>query len=241
MAAPQPNDPIASEALRVQDAYARRGHRSHYQWDSPAHLFGHQERERNTLALLSRFGAFPLGERKILEVGCGSGTWIHQFIRWGARPELVTGVDLLADRVARARETLPAAVRLECANAAQLPYDNGSFDVVLQATMFTSVLDPNIRRQIAAEMVRVLKHDGLIIWYDFSVNNPSNRDVSGVPKPEVRSLFSGCQVDLKRVTLAPPVLRWLVPRSWFLAYALSHFPPFCTHYIGVISKLVRRA
>jgi ubiquinone/menaquinone biosynthesis C-methylase UbiE len=107
--------------------------------------------------------------------------------------------------------------------------------------MFTSVLDPQIRRQIAAEMLRVLKPNGVILWYDFLVNNPANPDVRGVCKQEISRLFTGCKFDLRRVTLVPPVLRWLAPRSWFLTYMLSHVRPFCTHYLGVITPLSSRA
>jgi ubiquinone/menaquinone biosynthesis C-methylase UbiE len=237
MEVPKSVDAVAAEAARLHQAHARRTRQ--YVWTSPGHEFGHQERERNTLALLRRYGSLPLTEKTILEVGCGSGTWLQQFIRWGAHPQHVAGIDLRTEAIAIAREALPAAVRLEEGNAAELPFAPGLFDIVLQSTMFTSVLDREVRRRAAAEMLRVLKPDGLIIWYDFLINNPWNPDVSGVAKPEIVTLFSGCRLDLRRVTLVPPVLRWLAPRSWLLAFALSHIPPLCTHYIGAITKLAR--
>jgi ubiquinone/menaquinone biosynthesis C-methylase UbiE len=204
------------------------------------HEFGHQDRERRTLALLRQYNRMPLEEHAILEVGCGSGAWIQQFIRWGARPERVTGIDLRADALAKAKEALPATVRLEQGNAAALPFAPGLFDIVLQSTVFTSVLDKAVRQQIASEMLRVLKPDGLILWYDFLVNNPANPDVRGVPRQEISAMFSGCKLDLRRVTLVPPVTRWLAPRSWLLTYVLSHLRPFCTHYLGAITKLIAR-
>ena len=125
MQAQNQGDPLAAEAARLQQAYVRRRHEHvgrKYVWESEGHEFGNQERERNTLALLRQHGCMPLAEKTILEVGCGSGTWIQQFIRWGAQPELLTGIDLRADALAKARATLPAAVRLERGNAAALPY-----------------------------------------------------------------------------------------------------------------------
>jgi ubiquinone/menaquinone biosynthesis C-methylase UbiE len=235
---------LAREAARVEQAFAKRTEEHicrRYVWSSEGHQFVNQERERQTLALLRQYGCMPLTERTILEVGCGSGAWIQQFIRWGANPGHVTGIDLRADVLARGRANLPAAVRLEQANAAALPLAPGQFDIVLQSTMFTSVLDPQLRRQIAAEMLRVLKPNGVILWYDFLVNNPANPDVRGVCKQEISRLFTGCKFDLRRVTLVPPVLRWLAPRSWFLTYMLSHVRPFCTHYLGVITPLSSRA
>jgi ubiquinone/menaquinone biosynthesis C-methylase UbiE len=234
MEASNRGDSLAAEAARLKDAYARR--RRQYSWSSEGHLFGHQDRERNTLALLNRQGSFPLGQKTFLEVGCGTGTWLQQFIRWGARPDHVTGIDLNPERLAQARANIPEAARLEQVNAAAMPYAAASFDIVLQSTMFTSVLDAGVRRQIASEMLRVLRPDGLIIWYDFWMNNPKNPDVRGVGRKEVLSLFPQCRVDLRRVTLVPPVLRWLAPRSWFLTYAASQIPPFCTHFMGAITK-----
>ena len=238
MEAQNQDGPLAAEAARIQQAYARR--EREYVWASVVHEFGNQERERKTLALLRQYECMPLNEKTILDVGCGSGTWMQQFIRWGARPENLTGIDLLGDRISRARQALPASVRLELGNAAAQPFAAESFDIVLQSTMFTSVLDRGIRHQIASEMLRVLKPDGFILWYDFLVNNPSNPDVQGVSKREISTLFNGCKFDLRRVTLVPPVTRWVAPRSWLLTYMLSHFPLFCTHYLGVITKLTVR-
>lgn len=97
---------------------------------------------------------------------------LRDFIKWGARPENVTGIDLLSDRVIRARRLCPPAVHIQCASAAELPFSHESFDLVLQATVFTSILDPNLKRRVATEMMRVVKAEGFILWYDYHVNNP---------------------------------------------------------------------
>ncbi len=52
-----------------------------------------------------------------------------------------------------------------------------------------------MKRKIASEMLRVLKEDGSIIWYDFFVRDPRNKDVSGIGKNEIRQLFPGCQIE----------------------------------------------
>jgi len=85
-------------------------------------------------------------------------------------------------------------------------------------------------------MLRVLKPDGLIVWYDFHVNNPKNRDVRGVKKQEIRELFPACQIELRRATLAPPIARTLASYSWLLCYLLERIPLLCTHYLGAIRK-----
>jgi ubiquinone/menaquinone biosynthesis C-methylase UbiE len=185
---------------------------------------------------LKRHGFALLDTKKILEIGCGTGYWLREFIKWGAQPENIVGIDLLPDRVAEARKLCPETVKIYCGSAAQLAFSDATFDLVLQSTVFTSVLAPDTKQQIAAEMLRVLKRDGLILWYDFHVNNPWNPHVCGVKKREIQQLFPGCRIELQRLTLAPPLTRWLVLRSWLLAYLLEKIPLFCTHYLGVLRK-----
>jgi ubiquinone/menaquinone biosynthesis C-methylase UbiE len=222
-----------AEEVRLQEVYSkRRGDDIRYSWFSLII----QERERRLLALLSRYGCAPLNTKKILEVGCGSGYWLREFIKWGARPENITGIDLLDHRIAEARQLCPAAVDVRCGSAAQLALPDAIFDVVIQSTVFTSILDAEMKQQIASEMLRVVKSDGLIVWYDYHVNNPWNPDVRGVKKKEIHRLFPGCRIELRRITLAPPLARWIAPRSWFMAHLLKRIPVFCTHYIGIIKK-----
>ena len=226
-----------SEETLIRERYARRPCTdSRYSWFSPGHLFVVQERERRVLDLLARSGCLPISTKKILEVGCGTGYWLREFLKWGARPENVVGVDLLASRVAEARRLCPSALSLVCGSASALGFPNASFDLVLQSTVFTSILDPEVRGRVAAEMLRVLKPNGLILWYDFHVDNPHNRDVKGVRKREVFRLFSGCEVRLRRITLAPPIARLLAPHSRLRLPWLEKIPWLCTHYLGVVRK-----
>jgi ubiquinone/menaquinone biosynthesis C-methylase UbiE len=226
-----------AEEARIQEAYARRAAAaSRYIWFDAGHHFMVQELEQRLLAALERHGMAPLHARRILEIGCGNGHWLREFIKWGASPENLAGVDLLAERIAHACRLSPPGVALISGNAAQLDFADGSFDIVLQATMFTSILDRALKEQIAAEMVRVLKPDGLVLWYDFRVNNPRNPDVRGIERAEIEGLFSKCRVTLERTTLAPPLLRALAPYSWLGCYALSALPWACTHYLGTIRK-----
>ena len=223
------------EEDRIRAAYARRTNDAgQYSWARMGHVFQAQERERFVLLGLRRHGMLPLADKSILEVGSGTGGRLRDFVKWGAMPENLTGVELLPGEIARARALLPAAVTLLCRNAAELPFPAATFDIVLQSTMFTSILEPALRRQVAAEMVRVLKPTGLILWSDFFLNNPRNHDVRRVSKREIKALFSGCRVELRRTGLAPPLARRLAEHSWLATYLLGHVPWLCTHYLGVI-------
>jgi SAM-dependent methyltransferase len=227
---------IATEEARIKAAYAKRCLGSLYSWFNQGHLFIVQERERRVLSILRAQGFNSLNDKKVLEIGCGEGYWLREFIKWGASPENMTGIDLLPERIAKAKRLCPQGVEIQCGNAAKLAFPNESFDIVLQSTVFTSVLDFNIKKLMAREMVRLMKKDGLIIWYDYHVNNPRNPDVRGIRKREIAQLFPACGIELHRVTLAPPLVRLLAPYSWLLCYALERLNIFDTHYLGVIRK-----
>jgi ubiquinone/menaquinone biosynthesis C-methylase UbiE len=225
-----------AETARIRAVYATRQDDARYSLFVQGHLFLVQERERETLAALRRNGMSSLSAARILEIGCGTGYWLREFVKWGARPENVTGIDLLPDRVAEARTISPSAVTVQYGNATDLPAPAEAFDLVLQSTVFTSILEPVVRHRVAAEMLRVVKRDGLILWYDFHVNNPRNPHVRGIRRREIEQLFRGCRVQLRRITLAPPVLRRVAPYSWLACHMLSQIPWFCTHYLGTIHK-----
>ena len=102
--------------------------------------------------------------------------------------------------------------------------------------MFTSILSETVKKSAAAEMLRVLKPGGLVLWYDFRVDNPRNPNVRGIGAREIRSLFADCSVKLRSGTLAPPVARRTVPISWILSLCLERIPFLRTHYVGTIRK-----
>ncbi|MDR4464487.1 MAG: class I SAM-dependent methyltransferase [Nitrospira sp.] len=227
---------LEPEEMRIKSAYARRQGTYRYSWFNHAHVFRSQELERDILSLLKATHLDHLHDKRILDIGCGEGQWLRQFVKWGACPENVTGVDILEHRVIRARQLCPQGVQVHYGNAARLPFDNMSFDLVVQFVVFSSILDMTIKEMVAHEMLRVLKENGLILWYDFFRNNPSNPDVRGIQKNEISHLFRGCRIEFRRVSLAPPLCRMLAPYSWLGCYALERLRMFNTFYLAIIQK-----
>src|SRR5688500_3698392 len=166
------------------------------------------------LRALGDAGVTSLAGSRVLEVGCGRGHWLRALVQWGADPDLITGVDLLPDRLADAARLTAPGVRLVHGSATDLALPDATYDVVLQSTMFTSILDAALRQRAAREMLRVLRPGGLVLWHDFAVDNPRNPDVRGVGAAEVRALFPGCRVALRRTTLAPPIARLVARRAF---------------------------
>ncbi len=198
-------------------------------------LFLFIKQEREIITVLSKFGKNDLSNKKILDVGCGNGGVLRDFVRYGAKPENCYGIDLLFERIELAKKLNPS-INFECSNAENLPYDNKMFDIVLCFTVFSLIFDGKMKWNIAREMLRVLNNDGVILYYDFHMDNPRNPDVRGVKKWEIYSLFPDCRIYLKRVTLAPPIVRFIALKSFLLSYFLEKIPWLRTHYLGIIRQ-----
>jgi SAM-dependent methyltransferase len=229
---------ISSEAARITAEYQRREKGltgDTCVWSQPSNLLFHQQTIRGCISALHHAGRFPLRGQCVADIGCGDGAWLLEFAQWGANPSALSGIDLIEERVDRARRRLPQA-DLHTGNAYELPWPDDSFHLVSQFTVFSSILDPALQRQVAEEMLRVVKPDGAILWFDLRVDNPRNPHVRGIGAAGVRSLFPKCDIDLTSVVLAPPLARLIAGWSWPLAGILSAIPVLRTHYVGLIRK-----
>ncbi len=147
-------------------------------------------------------------------------------------------MDLLRWRIEGAKRELPS-VSVVQADGRHLPYREKSFDLVMQFTVFTSILETSMRRAFASEMLRVVQPAGMILWYDYWLN-PINHEVRGIRAKEVRSLFPNCKFRFKRITLAPPLTRWLAKYSWIGCHFLESLRILNTHYLVAIRPGVKQ-
>jgi ubiquinone/menaquinone biosynthesis C-methylase UbiE len=186
-------------------------------------------------ALRSALGVchLPQGMR-MLDVGCGAGEDLARVaaeLAW-LRPSL-HGVDLLPDRIAAARENLPEGIFSVCGGD-RLPYPDGHFHVVLAATVFSSILDPQLAQAVAAEMTRVLASNGTILCYDMRYPNPWNPHTRPVGARYLRGLFPGARLRLTAVTLLPPLARRLGKLAPVACAPLSAVSVLRSHYLARI-------
>ena len=221
-----------SEAERVRRVYRARADHNNLSRFSLASLMALQERERFFLEELSRRGSDP-ASLDCLDVGCGGGGQLARLVAYGADPRRLHGIDIGDDAITAARARLPLC-DLVAGDASEMPFETDSMDVVMQQTMLSSILDEEVRRWTAAEMLRVCRPSGLIVSYDF-IRNPTNPDTRGVSAGELRRLFPDCRVRIRRLTLAPPIARRIAPRSRLLAAAVGSLPLVKTHLMAFIA------
>lgn len=238
-----PGRPV-DEAGAVRERYARRaaeaGLADRYHPLQPDVMRARHELEQVLRAALAHAGWHDVARRHVLEVGCGHGRQLQMLLQLGFAPEHLTGLDLLPERVAAARAQLPPAVALHAGDALQADVPDASQDLVWQSTVFSSLLDDAYQQRLADAMWRWVRPGGAVWWYDFTVDNPRNRDVRGVPAARVRALFPQGTIRAWRVTLAPPlaraVARWPQACQGPLHGALHAWPMLRTHLACWIAK-----
>ncbi len=153
------------ETHRIRNEYTRRDAlnlSNPYTYMNPTFLFHMQERERAILKSLKKI-KIDLSKSKVLEVGCGNGHILQRFLDFGAKEAV--GVDLMENRLRYGKERYGSIQFLQ-ADGARLPLLNEQFDLVMQFTCMSSILNFEMRQQLAQEMWRVLCPGGTILFYD---------------------------------------------------------------------------
>ena len=125
-----------------------------------------------------------------LDVGCGTGAFSELILRRCA-PASIAGIDPSREQIDYVRKLIPGH-RFEVADAAAMPFDDNSFDVVASALVLHFVPD---RAKALAEMKRVLRPGGLVGGYtwkrtdttDFAAYAPALRGAERVGGVALRS------------------------------------------------------
>jgi Methyltransferase domain len=227
----------AAERDRIVSEYERRDAHDdpRYAAGAPAVLLERAKRRRVAEVLLRKAGVFPGTQCATLEVGCGVIGWGGELLDWGVRPSQMHGIDLSPSRIDQARLKLPGA-DFRVGDATALPWASASFNLVIASTVLTSILDPEVRRLVADEIVRVISPGGALLWYDFAFDNPRNPQVRKVDRGELQALFPQLSGEVHSITLAPPLARLVAPVSSWLATALGAIPLLQTHLLAVLVK-----
>jgi SAM-dependent methyltransferase len=153
--------------------------------------------------------------RRILDVGCGTGTMLGHLARYG-RPE---GVDASAEAVRFCRERGVEAVTH--ADGVPLPFDDDSFDLVTALDVIEHVSDDG---ELLAELRRITRPDGTLL-----VSVPAFQFLWG-PQDEIS--------HHKRRYRAPELAGRMTAAGWSMR-RLTYFNTFLFPPIAAI-RLLRR-
>ena len=172
------SDPVKQQVAAHWDRRA-----AHFDED-----FGHSIRTPAEHAAWDRiFGlTLPPGRTlDALDAGCGTG---FLSLELAARGHRVTGIDFAPSMIARAEKKAAErglAVRFEQADAEQLPFAPGSFDLVISRHVLWTLPHPEAAID---EWIRILRPGGRLVVVDGAVLDGSDRVAGAQP---------GCQENAR--------------------------------------------
>lgn len=141
----------------------------------------------------ARFSDADVNGRDVLDFGCGNGP-LSLFLAATHTPRSMTGVDLYAEAIMRARAALAAMepapampVDFRVGTEGGIPVEDASVDALLAFDCLEHVMDP---AAILAEWHRVLRPGGkaLIEWFPYAGPWGPHME-SGIPIPWAHHLF----------------------------------------------------
>lgn len=163
------------------------------QWvKSPKGSFALRQEQKLLQAMIAHW---PRRKQKLLDIGCGTGTFLEFF--WSCGFD-VTGLDSSPDMLALAREKIGVRADLHLGQAEHLPFDDREFDYVTLTTVLEFVDDPAL---VLREAARVSRKGVLITflnrfsWYGLSVRLSKKKSTLANARwfswPEMQTLIQG--------------------------------------------------
>lgn len=229
------SDDRERQIAAIQTTYdSYRQARRYRLWDPANPGIARQDRDRSAMlaALISE--SLPESRGNVLDLGCGEGKLAEALL-----PELPrvswTGVDVRPEAVAEATRRVPAA-RFVSASADRVPLPDNSVDVVLAVVLFSSLPSRSFETAVAVEILRLLRPGGWLVWYDFRLDNPTNRAVHGIDRRRIHELFPVSPAQMRTTTLMPPVARRLGPLTAVMYPVLEAIPFLRSHLVGRLQR-----
>jgi ubiquinone/menaquinone biosynthesis C-methylase UbiE len=123
---------------------------------------------------LAKLAASEIPGGRMLDVCCGTGDQVYHYARRGLH---ASGIDLdpgvIRQRVRPADIAAEVTTFVSAADATALPFPDGTFDAA-GITYALHEKPPEVQDRVVAEMRRVVKPGGLLIFTDYRVPLPLN-------------------------------------------------------------------
>lgn len=204
-------------------------------WHRPDIVVQRAMRARVLSRMLAATVGTDLGAVRVVDVGCGTGSFLRQLIDWGATPAHLTGTELQQERLDLARPRTAPEVHWHCGPLSALP--PASADLVSAQSVLSTVFDFDQRQRLAADMWRVLKPGGWCLVFDLRHDNPRNPKVSKVTREELDSFWPGRRQRYETLLLAPGVGRALAGLPAFVSEVMAALaPPLRSHFVYMVQK-----
>lgn len=161
------------------------------------------------------------GEGKALDIGTGSGACAIKVAK-KFRNSKVTGIDywgkawdysLKVCENNAATEGVGERTNFQKASAADLPFDDGEFDVTVSNFVFHEVRDAKDKREVVQEALRVVKNGGAFSFQDLFLSETIYGEIEDLLKTirdwgieEVHFTSTADLVDIPRLLRVPGML-----------------------------------
>jgi ubiquinone/menaquinone biosynthesis C-methylase UbiE len=155
-----------------------------------------------------RPGLGSLQGLNLLDVGCGTGTTDRYL---APRVRNLHGVDISEEMLVKAERNVPKGTYSHY-DGKNLPFDNGTFDVVVAICVLHHV-PVSMRAELVKDMVRVARPGGVVAVFE---HNPFN--------PLTRHAVNTCELDEDAVLLPPRETADLLKNA-------SEVEPACRYYL----------
>ena len=189
-------DPAAREADRIRSYFGETT------WRASGGRDALVAERRQLTEHLAREKLGPFGELAVCDVGCARGWDLEHWRSLGVREERLFGTELIDDRVEVARRSLPRAT-IARVDGFEIPFPDGSFDLVTATLVLSSIRDRAGRRRLLAEMWRVTRAGGLLAVYDFRVRKPWNSNVAAITRAELASTIGSPHAEYPLAPFLP--------------------------------------
>jgi ubiquinone/menaquinone biosynthesis C-methylase UbiE len=177
----------------------------------------------------------PLQGRRILDVGCGTGRGVAEFVEVA---QLTVGADASQDMLVTAARKIQGRPRVGLVRsyAQSLPFPTGSFDVAISLN-FLHLFSLHTQKEMIAEMKRVVRPGGIVVLeFDNAIHGLGlglikrwgGRERGSLPW-EIRQVIGGnCRVTHIYGAVFPVVWRLFYRFAGIFTSVekIAYYPPF---------------